>query len=117
MIMNEKRNNVIKTYLTDKEYNLFTTLVMQSGLNNQSEFIRRNVLKNNNEKIIPGQFFLDRLIQIRNEILKKFYVIENLAAAILVELTKKERNNVKELVAKFIIQLEEEAENFYKGGN
>ena len=120
--MKSSKRNVVKTRLNDEEYSIFLSKVMQSNLS-QSEFIRSNIL-HKEDKNIFGQVMLDKIIELEKKIsnlqtenLKKTYVAQKLAAACLNELLKKEGGNFnyKEIIQRFIAELEKEAENIYGG--
>lgn len=108
-----KKTNMVGCKLSDDELNLLSTLVMQSGLSNQSEYFRQRILESDKTNI-PGQVLLDKIIEMNNKLdtvcrkmLKQEYVIKKLAAAILVERTS------NELVTEFVSKMEEEAEELY----
>lgn len=118
--MKSSKRNVIKTRLNDEEYSIFLSKVMQSNLS-QSEFIRAKIFRK--EESIPVQDLLDKILDLEKnldalyrEIIKKEYVILNLAVAIIVELIKKEGTKSKDVVAEFVTRLEKEAEELYSKG-
>lgn len=118
MIIISKKTNLVGCKLSDDELNLLTTLVMQSGLSNQSEYIRQKILKE--EPKFPGQALVDRLIELEKkieiyhrEIMKKEYVIQKIVAACLLEMVKKESANYKDIVSKFVMEIENEADSLF----
>lgn len=119
MIIISKKTNLVGCKLSDDELNLLTTLVMQSGLSNQSEYIRQKILKKEEPKF-PGQALVDRLIELEKkieiyhrEIMKKEYVIQKIVAACLLEMVKKESANYKDIVSKFVMEIENEADSLF----
>ena len=114
-----KKYHVVGCKLSDDELKIFESQVMRSGLKNRSDFIRLRILEDKN---IFGQVMLDKIIELEKKIsnlqtenLKKTYVAQKLAAACLNELLKKEGGNFKEIIQRFIAELEKEAENIYGG--
>jgi hypothetical protein len=101
-----KKTNMVGCKLSDDELNLLSTLVMQSGLSNQSEYFRQRILESDKTNI-SGQVMLDKIIEMNKILMKQEYVIKKLAAAILVERTS------NELVTEFVSKMEEEAEELY----
>lgn len=119
MIIISKKTNLVGCKLSDDELNLLTTLVMQSGLSNQSEYIRQKILVKEEPKF-PGQALVDRLIELEKkieiyhrEIMKKEYVIQKIVAACLLEMVKKESANYKDIVSKFVMEIENEADSLF----
>lgn len=121
-----KKYHVVGCKLSDDELKIFESQVMRSGLKNRSDFIRLRILENKNieDKNIFGQVMLDKIIELEKKIsnlqtenLKKTYVAQKLAAACLNELLKKEGGNFnyKEIIQRFMAELEKEAENIYGG--
>lgn len=114
-----KKYHVVGCKLSDDELKIFESQVMRSGLKNRSDFIRLRILEDKN---IFGQGMLDKIIELEKKIsnlqtenLKKTYVAQKLAAACLNELLKKEGGNFKEIIQRFMAELEKEAENIYGG--
>ncbi len=112
-----KRHNVAKTRLSDDEFNLFESLVMQSGLS-KTDYIRDKIMTKSEN--IPGKALVDRLIELEKkieiyhrEIMKKEYVIQKIVAACLLEMVKKESANYKDIVSKFVMEIENEADSLF----
>jgi len=118
----KSKYNYVGCQIDDDEFKILSALVMQSGCSSRSEFIRQRIFQKP-ETDISNKILLEKNLDMESdikdikndykELMKKLYVIHKISVATLVELTKREYPNYKDIITELISVVEKEAGEAY----